>query len=326
MKLPVIGLLVVSMAAAALAADRPHNTPPEGFANLFDGKTLTGWHGRKGTYSPYLEAAMTPEEHEKAQADWNADMAKHWSVDTAKGEIVSDGKGVYLATEKDYGDMEMWVDWLMVSHNGDSGIYLRSVPQVQIWDPENPREVKNGAQKGSGALWNNNNDNPGKWPLVKADNPVGQWNTLHIKMVGSRVWVWLNDKQTVDGAILDNYFDKTQPIRPRGPIELQTHGSEIRFRNIYIREIGIAEANETLSKRIGEEGYKNQFNGTDFTGWGGPIDNYQVKDGTIICKAGKGGWIYTTEEFSDFEVKVEFKLPPGGNNGLSIRYPGDRAD
>ena len=90
--------------------------------------------------------------------------------------FVNDGKGVYLTTDRDYGDIELYVDWLMVSHNGDSGVYLRGYPQVQIWDPDNPREVKNGAPRGSGALWNNNNDNPGKWPLVKAANPIGPWN------------------------------------------------------------------------------------------------------------------------------------------------------
>jgi hypothetical protein len=315
-------LVALLFAGSANAADRPNNTPPEGFTNLFAGKTLDGWHGRRGTYSPYDEAKMTPEEHTKAQAEWNADEAKHWSVDTAKGEIVSDGHGVYLATEKDYGDMELWVDWLMVSHNGDSGIYLRSVPQVQIWDPENPNEVKNGAPKGSGALWNDDNSNPGKWPLVKADNPVGQWNTVHIKMVGTRVWVWLNDKQTVNGAIMDNYFDHNRPIRARGPVELQTHGSEIRFRNIYVREIGSDEANETLEKMVGDEGYKSVFNGKDFTGWAGPVNEYEVKDGAIFCKPKQGGTIHTVEEFTDFEAKLQFKLPPAGNNGLAIRYPG----
>ena len=175
-------------------------------------------------------------------------MAKHWRVDQAKGEIVSDGHGVYLTTGKDYGDFEFCVDWLMVSHNGDSGIYLRGYPQVQIWDPDNPGVAGLGAPKGSGALWNNNDDNPGKWPLVKADNPVGQWNTFRIKMIGSRVWVWFNGKLTVDGQILDNYFDRSKPVLPRGPIELQTHGSEIRFRNVYVREIPAAEANATLDK------------------------------------------------------------------------------
>jgi hypothetical protein len=67
-------------------------------------------------------------------------------------------------------------------------------------------------------------------------------------MVGPRVWVWLNGKPTVDGQRLDNYFDRAQPIVERGPIELQTHGSEIRFRNIFVREIPAAEAKATLEK------------------------------------------------------------------------------
>ncbi|MGE5609335.1 MAG: DUF1080 domain-containing protein [Bacillota bacterium] len=306
----------------AWAEDRPLNQAPEGFTNLFNGKDLTGWRGRQQDYSPYEEAKLSKEQLAAKQMQWNDDLNKHWSVDTGKGEIVSDGKGVYLTTGKDYGDFEFYVDWLMVSHNGDSGIYLRGYPQVQIWDPENSREVQNGVQKGSGALWNDNADNPGKWPLVKADNPVGQWNTLRIKMIGSRVWVWLNGKATVDGQILDNYFDRSKAVLPRGPIELQTHGSEIRFRNVYIREIPTAEANATLDK-LGDEGFKSVFNGKDFTGWAGPVDGYQVQDGMLMCKPGKGGTIYTAEEYGDFEVKVEFKLPPGGNNGLAIRYPGN---
>ena len=143
---------------------------------------------------------------------------------------------MYLTTEKDYGDFEFHVDWKMVSPNGDSGVYLRGFPQVQVWDPDNPREVKNGAPRGSGALWNNNPDNPGRWPLVKADNPVGQWNTFRIRMVGNRVSVWLNDKQTVDNQVMDNYFNRAEPVLPRGPISLQTHGSEVRFRNIYVSD------------------------------------------------------------------------------------------
>jgi hypothetical protein len=53
--------------------------------------------------------------------------------------------------------------------------------------------------------------------------------------MGNNVSIWLNGKQTVNGQVLDNYFDRSKPILPRGAIELQTHGSEIRFRNIYIR-------------------------------------------------------------------------------------------
>lgn len=315
------GVLLMVLCSVAWAEDRPLNQAPEGFTNLFNGKDLAGWRGRQQDYSPYEEAKLSKEQLAAKQAQWNADRDKHWSVDTAKGEIVSDGSGVYLTTGKDYGDFEFYVDWLMVSHNGDSGVYLRGYPQVQIWDPDNPGVATAGAPKGSGALWNNNADNPGKWPLVKADNPVGQWNTFRIKMIGSRVWVWFNGKLTVDGQILDNYFDRSKPVLARGPIELQTHGSEIRFRNVYVREIPAAEANATLDK-LGDEGFKSVFNGKDFTGWAGPVNEYQVQDGALMCKPGKGGTIYTSEEYGDFEAKLEFKLPPGGNNGLAIRYPG----
>ena len=78
----------------------------------------------------------------------------------------------------------------------------------------------------------------------------------------------------------------------------------------------------SLSAVAEEKGFKSIFNGKDFTGWAGPIDNYQVTDGTIQCKPGKGGTIYTNENYSDFVVRMEIKLPAGGNNGLAIRYPG----
>src|SRR5882757_6071818 len=71
-----------------------------------------------------------------------------------------------------------------------------------------------------------------------------------------------------------------------------------------------------------DDGFVSIFNGKDFTGWDGPVDNYEVKDGAIVCKPGKGGTIFTKEEYADFIVRLEFKIPPGGNNGLAIRYPG----
>jgi hypothetical protein len=239
--------LISVVAAIHVWAQQP--APPAGFTALFNGKDLSGWRGRPGgggVFSPYVEAKFTPEEREAKRKEWNADRDLHWRVDAERGEIVSDGKGVHLATEKAYGDFELWVDWKLTQPGGDSGIYLRSYPQVQLWDPANPGAQKNGADRGSGGLWNNNADNPGKWPLVKADNPIGEWNTLKIKMAGTRVWVTLNEKLVVDGQVLDNYFDRAQPVLPTGSIELQTHGSEVRFRNIYVRELPPAEAKALL--------------------------------------------------------------------------------
>jgi len=53
------------------------------------------------------------------------------------------------------------------------------------------------------------------------------------------------------------------------------------------------------------------------------VGEYEVKDGALACKRDKGGTIYFQQELTDFIVRFEFKLPPGGNNGLAIRYPGE---
>ncbi|EFK97414.1 protein containing DUF1080, partial [sediment metagenome] len=89
------------------------------------------------------------------------------------------GKGHNLVSSKNYKDFEMIVDWL-ITKEGDSGIYLRGTPQVQIWDTS---RVDVGAQVGSGGLYNNNKDNV-RDPLKVADNPIGEWNTFRITMIG----------------------------------------------------------------------------------------------------------------------------------------------
>lgn len=242
------GAAVVFLAASVVLAatqDRPLNQPPTGFTAIFNGKDLSGWRGRKPNFDPAVERQLTKPELNALQTLWNAERDAHWKVDVAKGEIVSDGNNPHLATEQIYGDFELWVDWLMVSPNGDSGVYLRGYPQVQIWDPSNQRELKNGADKGSGALWNNNPDNPGRFPLAKTDKPIGQWNTLRVVMTGNRASIWMNGQQTVDNQVMDNYFNRSVPIVARGPIELQTHGSEMRFRNIFVKEAPAAGAGQT---------------------------------------------------------------------------------
>jgi hypothetical protein len=248
----IVGVALAGAGAVAVVhAQAKAPAAKKGFTTLFNGKDLSGWRGRPGgggVFSPYVEAKFTPEEREAKKTEWNADRDKNWSVDAATGELVSNGHGVHLTTEKAYGNFEFLVDWKLTQPCGDSGVYLRDYPQVQLWDPACPKDQKNGADKGSGGLWNNNPDNPGRWPLVKADNAIGEWNTLAIKMVGTRVWVTLNGKSVVEGQVLDNFFDrKSSELLPTGSIELQTHGSEVRFRNIYVREIPEAEGKKLLA-------------------------------------------------------------------------------
>jgi hypothetical protein len=303
---------------ATFAAD---NTPPEGFTALFNGKDLSGWYGL-GTFDLKKLAAMSPEDKEKFLAAELATLKEHWKVDN--GELVNDGKGAYMTSEKDYTDFELYVDFKLIA-KGDSGVYLKATPQVQIWDTTEESYWKMGANKGSGGLWNNGDASSAKHPLVKADKPIGEWNTFRIIQVGARTTVYLNDKLVVDHGILENYFDKKGPLFPKGPVQLQTHGNEVRWKNIYVREIGTEEANALLAKK-GNDGFSSLFDGSSLAGWAGAVDNYEVVDGAIRCKQGKGGVLHTEKEYSDFAVRLEFKLPPAGNNGLAIRYPGKGGD
>ena len=304
--LPVLLALATS---ALIAAD-----VPAGFTSLFNGKDLAGWHG----YNPHSVAKLTGEKKDAMLKKMREDFSQHWSV--KDGEIYNGGTGPYATTDKDYGDFELTLEYNMAP-KGDSGVYLRGAPQVQIWDPTDEKSFKHGCQLGSGALWNNSPGKPGKDPLVLADKPAGEWNTLRIVMVGARVSVWLNGKQTVDHAPMENYYDRKAALVAKGPICLQTHGAPIRWRNVAIREIAGEEANRILSAKAAA-GFKSIFNGKDFTGWAGPVDNYEVVDGAIVCKKGKGGHPYYDRKLRDFAVRLEFKLPSAGNNGLSIRYPG----
>ncbi len=288
--------------------------PPEGFTALFDGKSFEGWHGRN-TIDP-RKWADTPAE---SKAKWDKEIKEHWKIDN--GTLINDGQGAYLSTNEEFGDIELLVDYKTVPL-ADSGIYLRGTPQVQIWDYTEKEKFKLGADKGSGGLWNNSAGAPGKDPLVLADKPFGQWNTFRIIQVGARTSVWLNGKQVVDHAIMENYFDRSLPLFAKGVIQLQTHGNEISWKNVFVRKIGSEEANKYLAEHSGGEGFKNLFDGKSLAGWDGAKDNYEVVDGAIQCKSGHGGVLRTEDMYKDFVVCLEFKLPPGGNNGLAIRYPG----
>ena len=287
------------------------------FTPLFNGKDLTGWKGLVG--NPKTRAAMSPEELAVAQQAADKEMHAHWSV--VDGVLVFDGKGKNLCTEQEYGDFELKLDW-KITEAGDSGIYLRGSPQVLIWDTEYADYFRHGAESGSGSLWNNRNSP--RFPLVKADKPVGQWNTFQIVMIGERVTVKLNGQLVADDVVLENYWQRELPIYAREQIELQAHGSELFFRNISIREIGPEEANAVIAARDQQaDEYVSVFNGENFNGWMGAVENYQVVDGAIVCKEGQGGTLLTEKEYADFVAQLEFKLPPGGNNGLAIRVPPD---
>jgi hypothetical protein len=224
----------------------PESVSVQGFVTLFNGKDLEGWSVR--------------------QAD-NDD----WSV--VDGVIDcnprGDAKGDRnLWSRKEYGDFDLWVDWrikespfvnkaariilpdgtykkddsgnviAVAAPNTDSGVFLRGQhkSQVNIWC----------WPVGSGEVWGYRTDpafsaavHAGVTPKVKADRPIGEWNTFHIVMQGERLTVTLNEKLIIDNARLPG-------VPSQGPIALQHHAerkdgewgaSLVQFRNIRIKEL-----------------------------------------------------------------------------------------
>jgi hypothetical protein len=232
------------VAAIALALGFPllliaaEPSPPEGFTAIFNGRDLAGWFG----LNPHAVGKLAGDKREANLKQQREDFAKHWRVEN--GELVNDGTGPYATTEKDYGDIELLIEYKTVP-KADSGIYLRGTPQVQIWDINqlsDPKRPDRNPNRGSGGLFNNTPKSPGRDPLVVADKPFGEWNAFRIQQIGARTWVWLNDKPVVEDAAMENFWDRTKPLAEKGPIMLQTHGGQIRWRNIFVREIPAEES------------------------------------------------------------------------------------
>ncbi|MGC1273238.1 MAG: family 16 glycoside hydrolase [Planctomycetaceae bacterium] len=292
--IPVLCLLAVTPVDAEEAA-KP-NTPPEGFTALFNGEDLTGWIGLPH-FDPRKLREMTSEERSGfLEKNW-VEVEKHWSVEN--GELVNDGEGPYLTTARDYGDFELRLDYKTVA-KADSGIYLRGNPQVQIWDwTEEAGKWDLGADKGSGGLWNNKTHD--RFPYVQADSPFGEWNSLKITMVGETVTVRLNDKLVVNETVMENYWDRTIPVFPLGPVQLQTHGGEIRFRNVFLREI---------DRKSPEAGFLDADGNPYGDGWK-KIENVET-----------GKPIAASESLRNFDLHATFRLDGDQSGEISFRAEG----
>ena len=293
----------------------------ESYVSMFNGKDLTGWKGL--VENPIKRAQMSAKELAAKQEIADKKMRENWKAED--GSLVFSGHGDNIATVKHYGDFELILDWKL-DKNGkepDAGVYLRGTPQVQMWDIS---RTDVGAQVGSGGLYNNQKHE--SKPSKVADNPLGEWNNMKIKMVGEKVWVWLNGELVVDNVTLENYWDRNQSIFPTEQIELQAHGSRVWYRDIFIKELP-RKVTYTLSDAEKKEGFEMLFDGTNLDKWTSSTAYEITEEGVLRsnpdAKFGKN--IYTKNEYSDFVYRFQFKLTPGANNGVGIRTPieGDAA-
>ena len=302
---------------------------PEGFVPLFNGKDLSGWRGctqKDDFHKPFVRRALIPEKRWALQAEADRQMKEHWHV--RDGVLFFDGLdgGYNIAAEKDYGNVEVIADWRLLRVYGDSGFYMRGLPQVQIWDPR----MWNGL--GSGGVWNNST------ALFSAsecaDNPVGDWNRCRMRMVGSRITVWLNGVKVVDGVEYQNARSKDRPIPLIDRFELQCHGDPVEFRNIFVKELpeDPADVPDPAKAVRGEE---IDLLADGIAGWEA-VDpearmGWVVKDGVLSNDTGidpektRRGGAGTTSlrtkraDFCDFDLSCDVLVPAKCNSGIYLR-------
>jgi hypothetical protein len=131
----------------------------------------------------------------------------------------------------------------------------------------------------------------------------GEWNHLKLTVNGTKAEMEINGQPAWK---VDGLEDR------RGYFGLQVEvplGGEHEFKNMFVTELG----------------YRPLFNGVDLAGWEGAGEEaakcWKVADGLLTCTGEKGPWLRTTEEFDDFNVRLEYKLKAGGNSGVYIRVP-----
>lgn len=305
-------------------------TPPDGFRAIFNGKNLDGWHG----LNPHRSAKLTGDKKEANIKQQREEFPQHWTVEN--GEFVNDGHGPYATTDEQFGDMEFLIEYKTVP-KADSGIYLRGTPQVQIWDSGQAFDPKRPTRKphlGSGGLFNNTPGASGRDPMVKADRPFGQWNQFRIRQLGGRTWVWLNQQLVVDGAVMENFWDRKQPLPEKGPIMLQTHGGEIRWRNLFVREIGKDEAEQILQTAAKQQGslpnalslHASFDDGLDADFSRGDRTSYVRKSKTLLHAAATDD-VHVTPEAGRFGNGLHFtkknSFRPAFKNSGALGYNGD---
>jgi hypothetical protein len=83
-------------------------------------------------------------------------------------------------------------------------------------------------------------------------------------------------------------------------------------------------AGQEVEDKEKAEGFVPLFNGKDLAGWkqyAGKPGVWTAEDGMVVCRGGGGGWLGTTRDYANFELRLEYRLRPAGNSGVYIRAP-----
>jgi hypothetical protein len=236
---PVVLLLAFSTVARAQSPNTLSDAEKkQGWVLLFNGKTFDGWRQCNGTAMP---------------ANWVVED-QAMKVFTAEGRKPGQGAGGDIVFGvKPFRNFELTIDW-KTEKAGNSGIFFNvrevpgkpvyyAAPEVQVLDNVDATDNKVASHL-AGSLYDMLAADP------KTVKPVGEWNTIVIRVKDGKVTHTQNGVKVVEYTLWTPEWDamvqaskfKTFPgfiegIAKEGLIGLQDHGYAIWFRNIKIREL-----------------------------------------------------------------------------------------
>jgi hypothetical protein len=215
--------------STAVANQLTEQQKADGWQSLFDGQSMNGWRPFKNKESNSWEV-VGGTLHCKANSD---------SVELMRNDLVTNGS---------YQNFELTFDW-KISQKGNSGVIYRATeefevpyasgPEYQVLDDDGyPGDVKD-VEKSGGcfAMYA---------PSEKKANVPGEWNSGRLVVSGNHVEHWLNGSRVADYELGSDEWKqrvntskwKDYPgygLAPSGLIDLQDHGHEVWYRNIYIK-------------------------------------------------------------------------------------------
>ena len=281
-------LFICVMIAAAAAAGEPLGAAD----SLFNGRDLDGWINVNGAHET-------------------------WSV--RGGEIVCSGEPYgFLRTEKQYENYILELEWCHSVKGGNAGLFLHADALPSVGSPF-PRSIEVQIMDGNGgdifsirgARLVPEKPHPSGWrrmlPSENRNRPAGQWNRYRVLCRNGTVTL------TVNGAVVGRAF---HCIPRKGYICLESEGSEIRFRNITLRELPGSEPDPAVVAEV-DRGLRSIYNGVDLRGWvrvKGNEGHWIAYNGILRYDGkseaeGEQQHLWTEEVYENFILCVDWRQP-----------------
>jgi hypothetical protein len=219
-------------------------------------------------------------------------------VAVEEGEIVLKAGNGWLRSDHTYADCRLHVEWKAVKATDyDAGVYVRTLMGGAPF-PKSSYQI-NLLEGSEGHVKNI------KGAVTSGLVRKGEWNAFDIAALGETLALAINGRPAYKVNGLKN---------PAGYLGLQCEvpkGGEFRFRNL----------------RVVEPRHRSLFNGRDLAGWQGadePAENcWEVDRGLLICNGRKGPWLRSSQQYADFNLRLDYMVSAGGNSGVYVRVPED---